>query len=120
MPTRSRATVSSRSNCLIRNPVNGSTHNDSALNTPAMQGKCSETAALRVLRDRTASEPAKHVPHSHGAVHPPSVNEAGAGHLGDVQPKFIDDLPRSDVIIVINRGFPDGDPAVIFEQRSPK
>ncbi|MET7727955.1 hypothetical protein [Streptomyces mirabilis] len=29
----------------------------------------------------------------------------------------IDDLPQSDVV-VINRGFPDGDPAVVLEQTS--
>ncbi|MCX4615489.1 MULTISPECIES: hypothetical protein [Streptomyces] len=30
----------------------------------------------------------------------------------------IDDLPQSDVVVVINRGFHDGDPAVTLEQKS--
>lgn len=30
----------------------------------------------------------------------------------------IDDLPQSDVVVVINRGSHDGDPAVTLEQKS--
>ncbi len=49
------------------------------------------------------------------AVHPPEIKEVGTGHLGDAKPKLIHNLPQSDVIVVINCGLPDGDPAVVFE-----
>lgn len=49
------------------------------------------------------------------AVHPPEVKEVGALHPGDAKPKLIHDLPQSDVIVVINCGLPDGDPAVVLE-----
>lgn len=49
------------------------------------------------------------------AVHPPEVKKIGAVHLGDAKPKLIDDLPQSDLIVVINCGIPDRDPAVVLE-----
>ncbi|WP_428838201.1 hypothetical protein [Streptomyces roseofulvus] len=49
------------------------------------------------------------------AVHPPEIEEIGTGHRSDANSKLIDDLPQSEVIVVINCAFPDGDPAVVLE-----
>jgi hypothetical protein len=49
------------------------------------------------------------------AVHPPEVKEARAAHLGDAKPTLLDDLPQSDLIVVVNCGLPDRAPAVVLE-----